>query len=185
MKTLLLVVACLTLSGAGKTFHTKEEALVVAYGKAEIARTPHYWSKAQRKEVASLAGVKKVSGTHAEYQPKSKSGKIIAGRSVWFDTRIVRSKPQTIMMIVDAKQRIEKIVVCNFSEPLDYKPVDRWYAQFEGKVLDGDLKLKKGIHGVSGATLTSRATTAAVREMLAAHAVAHPIPKKQKEKNPK
>lgn len=185
MKTLLLAVTCLALSGAGKTFHSKEEALVVAYGKAEVERTPHYWSEVQRKEVARLAGIKKIGGMHAEYQPKSKSGKIIAGRSVWFDTRIVRSKPQTIMMIVDAEQRIEEIVVCNFSEPLDYKPVDRWYAQFEGKRLDSDLKLKKGIHGVSGATLTSRATTAAVREMLAAHAVAHPIPKKQKGKDQK
>ena len=178
MKSLLLAIVCLALTGPGKTFHTREEALVLAFAKADAQRTPHYWTKEQRSQLAELAKVKKVGGMHAEYQAKSKDGKVIAGRSVWFDTRIVRSKPQTIMLVIDAKQSIEEIVVCSFDEPLDYKPVDRWYAQFEGRQLDDDLQLKKGIHGVSGATLTSRATTAAVREILAAYAVAHPVIKK-------
>lgn len=180
MKTLVLALVCLSLPGTGKTFHTREEALTIAYGKAEVVRTPHYWTKQERAKISALAGIQKASGTHAEYQSTTKSGKVIAGRSVWFDTRKVRSKAQTIMLIIDAEQRVEKIVVCAFDEPLDYKPVDRWYQQFEGKRLDKNLQLKKSIHGVSGATLTSRATTAAVREMLAAHAIAHPSKVKKK-----
>jgi major membrane immunogen (membrane-anchored lipoprotein) len=38
--------------------------------------------------------------------------------------------------------------------------------------LDDELQLAKEIHGVSGATLTGRSTTAAVRELLAAAQVA-------------
>lgn len=182
MKTLLLALTCMALSGPGKTFHSQEEALALAFGKAEIQRTPHYWTKVERAALQELAGAKKVDGTHAEYQVKTKQGKVIAGRSVWFDTRLVRSKPQTIMLIIDAEHRVEKLVLCSFDEPLDFKPVDRWYKQFEGRQLNDDLQLKKGIHGVSGATLTSRATTAAVREVLAAHATAHPsLSKKNKE----
>lgn len=179
MKMLLLALACVALSGPGKTFHSQEEAFVLAFGKAEVQRTQHYWTKTERAALGELAGAKKVGGTHAEYQSKTKQGKVVAGRSVWFDTRMVRSKPQTIMLIIDAEQRVEKLVVCSFAEPLDYKPVARWYKQFEGRQLNDDLQLKKGIHGVSGATLTSRATTAAVREVLAAHASAHPSAKKK------
>ncbi|MDA0666854.1 MAG: FMN-binding protein [Planctomycetota bacterium] len=175
MKTLLFALVYLALSGPGKTFHSQEEALVLAFGKAEVQRTPHYWTKVERTALGELAGTKKVGGTHAKFQAKTKQGKVVAGRSVWFDTRMVRSKPQTIMLIIDAEQRVEKLVVCSFDEPLDYKPVARWYEQFEGRQLNDELQLKKGIHGVSGATLTSRATTAAVREVLAAHATAHPV----------
>ena len=179
MKTLLLALTCLALSGPSKTFHTQEEALALAFGKADVKRTTHYWTKPERAALLELAGAKKVGGTHAEFQAKTKQGKVMAGRSVWFDTRMVRSKPQSIMLIIDKDQRIEKLVVCSFHEPFEYKPVARWYEQFEGRQLNDDLHLKKDIHGVSGATLTARATTAAVREVLAAHATAHP-PKKKK-----
>jgi len=181
MKTLLLAISLLAFSGAGKTFHSQEEALTLAFGKAKIQRTPHYWTQDQRANLMELSGAKKVSSTHTEFQAKDKSGKVVQGRSVWFDTRMVRSKTQTIMLIVDAQNRIEQLTLCSFHEPLDYKPVDRWYAQFEGHPLDDDLHLKKAIHGVSGATLTSRATTAAVREIMAAHAIAHPVKAKKKE----
>lgn len=181
MKVSLLLVTWIALGGGpGKVFHTQEQALQLAFGKkAEVHHTTHYWTKEQRAAVAELAGVDRVRGTQTEYRRATKAGKPATGPSVWFDTRVVRSKAQTLMVVVDAKGKVSDLVVCNFEEPLDYKPIDRWYAQFEGRVLDKDLQLKKGIHGVSGATLTARATTAAVREVLAAHATAHPDPGKK------
>ena len=59
-------------------------------------------------------------------------------------------------------------------EPEEYLPRPSWYAQFIGKRLDDDLRLKRGIKGVTGATLTARATTDAARRLLALHAVAFP-----------
>ena len=44
-------------------------------------------------------------------------------------------------------------------------------AALEGRKLDDDLALKRGIRSVTGATLTARATTEAVRRILALHRV--------------
>jgi Na+-translocating ferredoxin:NAD+ oxidoreductase RnfG subunit len=58
-----------------------------------------------------------------------------------------------------------------FREPLEYMPRKGWYEQYEGQELDDDLALKRNIRPVTGATLTARATTDAVRRVLALHAV--------------
>ena len=63
----------------------------------------------------------------------------------------------------------------HFAEPKDYLPRAKWYAQFVGCKLDGRLRLKRGIKGVTGATLTARATTGAARRMLALHQVLEEI----------
>ena len=60
----------------------------------------------------------------------------------------------------------------SFREPLDYLPREGWYRQFDGEQLDDDLQLKRDIRPVTGATLTARATTEAVRRVLAIHQVA-------------
>ena len=43
--------------------------------------------------------------------------------------------------------------------------------QYDGEKLDDDLSLKRDIRPVTGATLTARATTEAVRRVLAIHRV--------------
>ncbi len=63
---------------------------------------------------------------------------------------------------------------------LDYLPRGAWYGQFAGRGLDDELELKRGIKGVTGATLTARATTAAARRLLATHRVRSEIAKEKK-----
>lgn len=50
-------------------------------------------------------------------------------------------------------------------------PREEWYHQCDGEDLDDDLSLKRDIRPVTGATLTARATTEAVRRVLAIHQV--------------
>ena len=61
------------------------------------------------------------------------------------------------------------VVLCKFKEPVRYKPSEKWLKQFDGKKLNEDLRLKRGIDGISGATLTARATVSSVRTILAAY----------------
>jgi Na+-translocating ferredoxin:NAD+ oxidoreductase RnfG subunit len=62
---------------------------------------------------------------------------------------------------------VKRVEVVAFLEPPEYMPSERWYQQFEGQQLDEDLTLDRDIHAVTGATLTAKATTAAVRRMIA------------------
>jgi Na+-translocating ferredoxin:NAD+ oxidoreductase RnfG subunit len=60
---------------------------------------------------------------------------------------------------------------------MEYLPKPKWHESFAGRRLDDELQLKKGIHSVTGATMTARATVAAAREVLAVHqALNEPAP---------
>jgi FMN-binding protein len=63
--------------------------------------------------------------------------------------------------------KIRRIEVVAFQEPPEYLPSEKWYEQFGGKSLDPDLRLKKEIHPVTGASLTAQASTDASRRVLA------------------
>jgi hypothetical protein len=66
---------------------------------------------------------------------------------------------------------VRRIEVLAFREPEDYLPRAAWYGQFLDRELGDGLALKRDIRGVAGATLTARATTDAVRRVLALHRV--------------
>jgi Na+-translocating ferredoxin:NAD+ oxidoreductase RnfG subunit len=75
------------------------------------------------------------------------------------------------MVVIDVAGRVERVEVLSFDEPPDYLPGAAWYRQFLGQALDSQLALKRDIDGITGATLTARATTEAVRRVLAVHGV--------------
>lgn len=179
---LLLTLSALGLAGVHGPL-THEQALAEAFPKKKVVSQAHYWSKEERAHLAKLAEVKKVAGSQVSWHvapPEEPSAKkFVIGKQAWFDKRAVRSKAQDLMVVVDAQGKVTKIVVCRFDEPQDYRPSQKWYDQFVGETLDDDLQIGKDIHAVSGATMTARATTEAVRELLAADQVArHGVPKK-------
>ena len=90
----------------------------------------------------------------------------------------VRTKRQALLIAMNSEGVLAGITVLGFAEPRNYLPRAKWFALFQGHRLDEQLRLRKGIDGVSGATLTSRATVAAARRALAVHAVlaASPLP---------
>ncbi|MFT7487027.1 MAG: hypothetical protein ACI9F9_002886, partial [Candidatus Paceibacteria bacterium] len=60
-----------------------------------------------------------------------------------------------------------RIEVLSFAEPREYLPRDKWYDQFTGLKLDSELNLGRKIRSVTGATLTSSASTLCARRVLA------------------
>ena len=63
----------------------------------------------------------------------------------------------------------DRVEILSFSEPEEYLPRKRWTDLFHGRKLDDDLRLRRGVHGISGATLSAEAATQAVRRVLALH----------------
>ncbi|HEY4594500.1 MAG TPA: FMN-binding protein, partial [Thermoanaerobaculia bacterium] len=91
--------------------------------------------------------------------------------TAYFDTHKVRTLPETLMIVVDPQGKVSRVEVLSFAEPEDYLPPNRWYGQFAGQGLGDDLALGRHIRNVTGASLTARATTEAVRRVLALHQV--------------
>lgn len=168
LASLLLSPAASAAGGGGKLFMTVEEALATAFKDCKVERTTEYLSAEQGQRVDKLAGKKSGLRVCFPYIAR-KNGKIVA--TAYFDTHKVRTKRETVMVVVTPEGKVQRLELLAFAEPVNYIPNARWYAQFLGKQLDSKLGLKGSIKGVTGATLTARATTAAVRRILAVHKV--------------
>jgi len=161
--TACFVMAALALSvspALAKVFMTQDEALALAFpGEGEVERHTTYLTDGQAEAAAKKAGAPVSSKVIAWYSR--------TGRTAWFDTHVVRTLPETVMIVVDPNGAIERIDILSFSEPEDYKPRERWFDQLRGRALDDDLSVRKGIRPISGATLSGRAIVGAARRALA------------------
>lgn len=157
----------------GKTFLTKEEALALAFEDCKIERKVEVLDHDARKRIEKLSGSAQERGIAYAYTA-SKEGKYVG--TAYFDVHRVRTMRQVLMVVVDPAGKVRRVELLAFAEPAQFIPNSRWYGQFVGKALDETLSLKRDIKGVTGATLTARATTQAVRRVLAIHAVLNPAP---------
>jgi len=145
-----------------------DEAVKLAFAEARVERHTIYLTKAEMERARELAAVEIQSALATAYEARREG--VLVG-TAYFDTHTVRTLKETIMVVVDAAGAVRRVEVLSFDEPPEYRPRPAWYAQFAGHALDGDLAVKRGIPAVTGATLTARATTDAVRRVLAIHRV--------------
>ena len=169
LKEVFLFLFLLSSSySSAKSFLSQEEALRLAFPKgAVVQRKTAFLSEADRKEVARRTGGAPPTGLVVSYTA-TQDGRD-AG-TVYFDTHVVRTEPETLLVLVDPAGAIARIEILSFLEPEEYLPRAKWYGQFGGKRLDDELSEKRGVRPVTGATLTVRATVEAARRVLALHA---------------
>lgn len=168
---LLLSSFCLLLlplPSHAATFLTQDEALARAFPEAQVERVGHVLTEAQMAAAAKLAGKPIPSALVAAYEAR-REGRLIG--TAYFDAHRVHSKQETLMIVVDPDGQVADVRVLAFTEPAKYLAPEAWLRQFLGRPLDDRLQLKQDIQGITGATLTARATTKAVRRTLAIHAV--------------
>ena len=167
------MVACAALLVWGAAWATVlitvEEALALAFPDANTERQTLFLSGEQVDRVAKDSGAEVSSSLATRYVARGADGAVRGW--AYLDTHRVRTLPETVMVVLDADGTVRRVEVVTFREPLEYMPREGWYEQFEGQKLDDDLALKRDIRPVTGATLTARTTTEAVRRVLALHAV--------------
>lgn len=163
--------AALLVSGAAwaTVLITVDEALALAFPGATTERQTLFLSGEQRDRVAEDSGAEVMSSLATRYVARGADGAVRGW--AYLDTHRVRTLPETVMVVLDADGMVRRVEVVTFREPLEYMPRRGWYEQYEGQKLDDDLALKRDIRPVTGATLTARSTTEAVRRVLALHAV--------------
>jgi hypothetical protein len=141
-----------------------DEALALAFPDAAIERRTVYLTRSEFARAAELAGVELPTAVVHPYIATREGARV---GTVYFDTHKVRTLAETMMIAVGPDGRVTRIEVIAFDEPEDYLARPPWYEQFRSRALDRELALGRGIRGVTGATLTARAATAAVRRVLA------------------
>jgi hypothetical protein len=143
---------------------SREEALAGVYAGAQIRAEQVFLTDAQMKQAASAARVEISSPLVARYV--ASRGGMVVGRA-YVDTHTVRTKKESLLISLDAAGRVLRIDVTAFLEPTEYRASDPWLRQYRGRPLNEDLGVNRAIRPIAGATLTARATNAAVRRVLA------------------
>lgn len=163
---LLAVVLLWTNPVIGKVYLTKDDALKQAFPDAHgIERLTIFLDDGDIKQVQELSKVKVESKLFTYYVAKGKDNEII-GYAV-FESHIVRTKPEVFMAVINHKVEIDYIEILAFYEPEEYLPPKRWLQLFKGRRLDDQLRVKRGISAISGATLTAEGVTREIRRILA------------------
>ena len=160
--------AATAASAPSKVYLTVKEALELAFPGCEVKKETVFLTKEQQAEVAKL--VKGGDTVRIVWPYVARKDGTIVG-TAYFDTHKVRALKETLMVVVTPAAKVARIELLAFAEPPEYVPRTSWYGQFLGKPLSDDLNLGRGIRGVTGATLTGRAATRAVRRSLAVHGV--------------
>lgn len=160
----------LATTARATVFLAKDEALALAFpGSDRVEERVVILTDAQKAEVERRARAPLESQLwtiHVGWK-----GGVVQGYAV-IDSHVVRTMPETFMVVVDPSGKLRRVDVLAFHEPPEYQAPARWIQQFEGRALDDDLKLGAGIQGITGATLSAQAMTAGVRRALALVSVA-------------
>jgi hypothetical protein len=143
---------------------TQDQALRLAFPEGEADRRTLYLDETSR------AGVQKQARARVESLVITYYVGALADATTgyaFFETHIVRTMPETFMTVIDSSGTVRFVELLAFYEPADYQPPPRWFEQFQGKILDNNLLVKRGIRNITGATLSTHALTDGVRRALA------------------
>jgi Na+-translocating ferredoxin:NAD+ oxidoreductase RnfG subunit len=156
-------------AAAAPVYSSREQALARAFPPpATVERKAFFLTDAEREKASRAARSKIGSALVIAYVAKGPNGPLGTG---YFDTHGVRTMPETILVTVKPDGALSGVEVVAFGEPEDYLPRRNWLKLFPGRRLDDDLTVGRGLAHVTGATLTTRAITDAVRRVLAIHSV--------------
>lgn len=158
---------------AAQVMLTQEEALRLAFPEpADINRRTAFLDQEDMDRVEELAG-SEPGGAIVTYYVGGTATEALG--VAYFDVHRVRTLPEVLMIVVTPTGRVDRVEILRFAEPREYLAPDGWLDQFEARGLADDLANKTSVAGLTGATLTSRAVTNAVRRALALHEVLDPL----------
>jgi Na+-translocating ferredoxin:NAD+ oxidoreductase RnfG subunit len=162
-------LCCASGAAHAKVFYSRSEALALAFPDADrIADESVLLDDAQAGQIEQLAKSHLESRLVRIY--RGYRGDELLGYA-FIDVHNVRTLPEAFLVVLSPAGEVHALRVLAFHEPLEYMPPTRWYQQFEHKTIEAPLRLGGDVHGIVGATLSSRATTEGVRRALALYQV--------------
>ncbi len=155
--------------GFGKIFYSKKEAMDMAFGEqARVEILSLFLTDGQIEEIQRQAKVKIDSALFSFYV--GKQGEKLLGYAA-IETHTVRTRPETLLIVLSPAGELRRIEVLAFHEPPEYQPPARWFEQLYRRPLAA-LDFNAEVQGITGATLSSRSALDSARKVLAVFQVA-------------
>ncbi len=164
-----LLVCAITAPAPATVFHARDEIRSLAFPDAERMEPRDYFlTSSQREQIESRARTQLDSDLVTVYV--GLRGDDVLGYA-FLDTHMVRTLPETFLIVLAPDGAVVATHVMAFYEPLEYLPADRWLDQLDGSRLTDDLHVGRSIAGITGATLSSHAVVNGIRRVLAMHEI--------------
>jgi len=149
-------------------FYSKNEAMELVFGKGTpVESLSLFPDDSESAKIQELAKTKLESGLFTFYVGKEQQ-KILGYAAI--ETGTVRTKPETLMIVLTPEGELRNVYTLAFHEPPEYQPPQRWYDKLIKRPL-ADMDFNKGVDGISGATLSTRAALTSIRKVMAVYQV--------------
>ncbi len=166
---LALGVLAAAATADARVFHARDEALKLAFPDAERVEPRDVLLTAEQHARIEAMGKAPVESDLVTIYVGWKDGAPFAYGL--FDTHVVRTFPETLLVVLAPDGSLRATEVLVFHEPEEYMAPPRWLASLVGRKLDEDLQVGRGVVAVTGSTLSTRAVASAVRRAMATWAV--------------
>jgi hypothetical protein len=168
INTLILLGSLTATSPSFATvFYSKNEAMELAFGQgAQVEQLSLFPDDAQTAKIQQLAKVKLDSGLFTFYMAKNQD-KPLGYAAI--ETNTVRTKPETLMIVLTPEGELRNVYTLAFHEPPEYMPPEHWFEKlYKRRLTDMD---SKAVDGISGATLSTHASIDSIRKVMAVYEV--------------
>jgi hypothetical protein len=151
-----------------QVFYSKNEAMELAFGPGKTVEMLSLFPDDQQlAKIQELAKTKLESAMFTFYVGKDQD-KILGYAAI--ESMTVRTKPETLMIVLTPEGELRNVYTLAFHEPPEYMPPERWFEQLYKRPLE-DMDFNKGVDGISGATLSTRAGLGVIRKVMAMYQV--------------
>lgn len=151
-----------------EVFYSKEEAMELAFGKGKtVDLLSLFPDERQLAKIEPLAKAKLESAMFTFYVGKEQ-GKVLGYAAI--ESVTVRTQPETLMIVLTPEGELRNVYTLAFHEPPEYMPPERWFEQLYKRPL-AEMDFSKGVDGISGATLSTRAGLGSIRKVMAVYQV--------------
>jgi Na+-translocating ferredoxin:NAD+ oxidoreductase RnfG subunit len=164
MKTFIFLFGILIFSHSYAGLLIKpEQVLKEEFVDAVISKKNILLNKSQVKKIQNLSKSKLHSSIITTYLVQ-KDGKVLAYGIIHIHK--VRTKKETVLFILSPDCKIQDIEIIAFYEPPEYMPNKKWLETFKGKSSKDELRLKRDVPNITGATLSSKAITLSSKQVI-------------------
>ncbi len=148
----------------GKIYYSKNEAMELAFGKNAMIEMLSLFPDTQEITQIEKKSLVKLESSLFTFYVGKKDGKILGYAAI--ESHTVRTKPETLLIVLSPEGQIKAIHTLAFHEPPEYQPPQRWYQQLYLGQLE-QLSFNADVQGISGATLSTRSALIITRKVLA------------------
>lgn len=156
-------------AATGAVFHSRAEITELAFPDCDRVETRDVFLTREQRERIERAAGSPLDGDFLTIYEGYRGNRLVG--YAMLDSHLVRTLPETLLVVVDASGAVSATYVMAFHEPPDYLPGDRWLRLFHGRRLSDDLRVGQAIVGITGSTLSARAVAGSVRRSLAIYQV--------------